>query len=148
MTELLMCLAQGGELEHSGHVYRFAQTTIEVMAAWEEWLTKLTYDRLVRVSGNPASALDSVGRLAASGALDFFSAESQRMMDLPNGLKRLCFIKVKACNPAVTEKEISDLVEANFEEMVLARAAELQAAENLRPNAESPATQAGQTTNP
>ena len=93
MTELQQALATETTIEWEGVVYRVGGITLEVMAAWEQWLAGETLDKMILLLGKhkdgEEKAIRAVAKLSASGEFDYFGDPSQDRLRTMAGQKKL-----------------------------------------------------------
>lgn len=144
MTELQQTLATETTIEWEGVVYRVGGITLEVMAAWEQWLSSETLDRMIQLLGKhkdgEEKAIRAVAKLSASGEFEYFSDSSQDRLRTMAGQKKLVYFRVKQHHPTIEAKIVSEFVEKSWAELYRAILAELVAMEQLLPNVPAPTT--------
>ena len=142
MTELGQALSLGGTVEHNGKVYPVGPTTTEVIARWEDWLANETLQRVERLlSKKPDGAQQAIRIVAdqsAEGVFDFYGEASRKRIGELSGLKMLTYFRVAVKMPAVTKKEIDELVDATWEQLYREQQKEQAALAALLPNDEAP----------
>lgn len=133
-------------IEYEGQVYKIGPITVEVIAAWEDWLAGIAFDTIARVvsrSRGPNAegrVIEAVTKLSAAGEFDFFGEASQRRMETLVGQQKMTYFRIKQHHPNVEAKTVSDLVEKQWEKLALAYQKHLAAqAAALDPNAPAPA---------
>lgn len=144
MTELQRALATESEIQHDGITYRLGGITLEVMAAWEQWLAGETLDKMLTLLGKhrdgEEKAIRAVAKLSASGEFDYFGDPSQDRLRTMAGQKKLVYFRVKQHHQTIEPKIVSDFVEKAWSELYRAVLTELVAMEQNLPNVPAPKT--------
>lgn len=137
MTEIQQALAMEDEIVEGGVTYRVGGITAEVISRWESELATETYELLLKVSGNQAAALETVGRMSVEGVFDFIGESSWKKIGTLEGRKKLMYLRVRQHHKTIDPKVIYNIVENNWAELAKIELKE-RAAESARPNEQAP----------